>query len=135
MAIFEGANESVEVYGDQERERIVVAPQGHWTMNTAKSAIDEFLRLLGDGSCHFVGDIRVVESYEAPVRKAWQKTFSAAGSKIRTYTFVGKSTPIVRMGVAAMSLYLGIPFKIVDMLDGLRPARRRSLVDGNERAS
>ncbi len=130
MAIFEGVNESVEVYGDQERERIVVAPQGHWTMSTAKLAIDEFLRLLGNGSAHFVGDIRVVESYESPVRRAWQQTFSSAGKKIRTYTFVGKSTPLVRMGVAAMSLYLGLSFKSVDMLEGLRPARRRSVVVG-----
>ncbi len=133
MALFEATNESVEVYGDPQRERIVVAPQGHWTMATAPLAIEEFLRLLGEGSAHFVGDIRVLEGYESPVRRTWQQAFSSLGKRVRTYTFVGRSTPLVRMGVAAMSLYLGIPFKSVDKLDGLKPARRRDVAPESER--
>ena|SRR5258706_4705056 len=129
MAVFQDGNESVEVYRDDERERIVVAPRGHWTMATGQRAIAEFSRLLGNGAAHFVGDIRVMEGYETSVRKAWQQAFTLAGKQILSFTFVGRSTPLVRMGVAAMSLYLRVPFKSVDVLPGLRPARRKSAAE------
>jgi hypothetical protein len=76
-----------------------------------------------------------MESYESSVRKAWQETFSRAGKRILSYTFVGKSTPLVRMGVAAMSLYLRVPFKSVHALTGLRPARRRDVAAESDGAS
>jgi hypothetical protein len=129
MAVFQGRNESVEVYRDDERDRIVVAPRGHWTMATGPQAIAEFSRLLGNGTAHFVGDIRVMEGYESSVRKAWQQAFTLAGKRILSFTFVGRSTPLVRMGVSAMSLYLRLPFKSVATLPGLRPARHSSAVE------
>src|SRR3954454_18338373 len=99
MAVFQNGNESVELYRDDGRNRIVVAPQGHWTMVTAQPAIDEFIRLLGKGSAHFVGDIRLMEGYESSVRKAWQQAFASIRNSILSFTFAGRSTPLVRMGV------------------------------------
>jgi hypothetical protein len=135
MAVFENGDESVEVYRDDEHDRIVVAPLGHWTMATAQRAIAEFSRLLGNGTAHFVGDIRVMEGYESSVRKAWQETFFRAGKRILSYTFVGKSTPLVRMGVAAMSLYLRVPFRSVTVLAGLHPARRHAVATESDAPS
>jgi hypothetical protein len=133
MAVFQDRNESVEVYRDDARNRIVVAPYGHWTMTTARPTIEEFFRLL-QGSAHFVGDIRVLGSYESAVRKAWQGAFSSTGKNILSFTFVGRSTPLVRMGVGAMSLYLGLSFRSVDALEGLRPAHRGGALAGSETA-
>ena len=109
-----------DVYKVEGTNRIVVAPIGHWTIDSARPAIDAFRGLLSEGPAHFVGDCRRMDGYDGEVRAAWQQTFLARRGQILSFTFVGVRSSFIRMGIAAMSLFVEAPMKTVAELDGLR---------------
>jgi hypothetical protein len=58
----------VTVRWDGARERVIVAPRGHWTVETARPAVQKFLEAVGPRAVHFVGDCRLMTGYDHDVR-------------------------------------------------------------------
>jgi hypothetical protein len=108
------------VYLDAPRERLIVAPPEHWTGADAQLAIDATLSLLGDKRLHFVGDCRRMVSYQTDARVRWQRAFGQMRRQLRSVVFVGVRSPVIRLGIATMSLFSSIPMSVVPELEGLR---------------
>jgi hypothetical protein len=94
---------------------IVVTARGCDKARTFGPAISTFHELIGkrDGSFAVIGDLRETTGYETEARVAWQKAFYRHRNRVKRLVLVGETTPLVRMGVAVLGAFTGIPVRFV----------------------
>jgi hypothetical protein len=94
---------------------IVITVRGHDKERTFEAAIPIFHQLVSmqEGSFSVIGDLRETLGYETAARVAWQAAFFQHRKRIARIVVIGNSTPLVRMGVAVLASFTGIPVRFV----------------------
>jgi len=100
---------------------IVTVPPGKWAASDAAEAVAATEACMQAGATYvFVGDVSVMTDYEPEARQMWLALFSKRRRQFRSFWMVGRSIPpIIRMGVAAISLVLRTKFHFVATLDAV----------------
>jgi hypothetical protein len=93
--------------------RLVAAFRGHLGADDGKLSAEQFARLLQDAPAHVAFDVREMESYASGARVAWQSTLWPVRDKLRSIEVRGGNA-IVKMGAAAIGLFLGVPVRYVE---------------------
>jgi ActR/RegA family two-component response regulator len=94
---------------------IVITCRGHDRTRSVHRAVADFdaLAKAQSGSYAVVADLREMEGYETESRQAWQEAFRKRRAEIRCLVLVGASSPLIRMGAAAVGAFAAIRVRFV----------------------
>jgi hypothetical protein len=97
---------------------LVTPPPGKWTLPDSREALAAFERLMSpDGAYVFVADLTLMTDYESGARTLWQEMFARRARQLRSLWVVAPAlNPVVRMGLAAVSMILRRRFHVARTL-------------------
>lgn len=98
--------------------RILIRPSGHLSLEESAVAADDFERHLADvlGPCVLIIDLSCLTGYEPEVRRIWQETMKRSRRSFRSIVWISDK-PMFRMVAASVSLFTGIPGRVVSSLE------------------
>lgn len=103
---------------------VLVKFKGRMTGADGARSAKRAFELAGDDTVDLVGDLLELEHYEPQVRSDWQRIASPHKKQVNTVCVAAQKS-LVRMGVQAFGLFVGIPTKVV----GTRAEMERCVLD------
>lgn len=99
---------------DEAPGRILVQPVGHLFLDesaVAAQRLESLIAVMRD-PCILIIDLGELTGYDSAVRKLWQETIRRNRDRFRMMVWVSDS-PLYRMVAASVSLFTGIPGRVV----------------------
>jgi hypothetical protein len=92
--------------------RIVASFKGHLAAEDGELAAHRVAELLSGEPSDVTFDVREMTSYDSAARVAWQQALWPKRDRLRSIEVLGGNS-IIRMGAAAIGLFLGVPVTYV----------------------
>src|SRR4051812_2745192 len=101
------------------RNAVCVVFRGHIFSEDGAASAQRCFSMFGSDSLHIIVNAPDFEGYDAQGRQAWQSTMWPIRRQIKSITLLNRK-PLIRMGVTAFGLFVGIPVVTVDTPEKLQ---------------
>lgn len=90
---------------------LLVTFQGFMRAPDGPASVQRAVELMGDDTVHIVADLLALRDYDSEVRVAWQLGLQRRADQLAS-VLVGARSSLVKMGVTAFGLFIGVPVTI-----------------------